>query len=609
MNELKFIDSILDYLDIEGKMLFDVGAHFGGFSKPFAEKNWQIHAFEPDPENRVKLEAWAHKFPALMINPNAVADKPATGAKFFKSAESTGISSLSAFTDGHFEGPLVNIVTLEDYCLGHSIEDIDLLKVDTEGHDLFVLKGFPWEKIRPKVIMTEFENKKTIPLGYRYEDMAQYLMAQGYTVFVSEWKPIVRYGIQHDWNRCFMYPGALETEDAWGNFIALRNDFNRNIFWYGMADLLCITNQVPNRREQIFQTKNEQPEKKVDLNFNHNEMVKVLNDKMAEVERILFNLEEHNRKKIGKTMNHCNHKKNNNNVNGLLSHFPEIYKLLPYEILKYFPAGLCLDVGAAAGYSTKRMLSANSECKVMAFEPFEGNLPHLKNVLDGIKGWELVSKAASNFSGKGGFFVSSTVKGTEENWQGLIGYSSIGRLVPLEKIKSYDSDLTSIVDVCCIDEYVTEHVLFMKMDVQGAEFEVLQGAKETIENYGISLIFTEFSGDIRMLELIRDLGYVIFDTKYLFIPLVENVIPESFGMFDYEPLHLSTGKTAIEGFIPSRPQGFSELCDFMKKMQNGLGHFQTDLCCVHSSFLPLFLNVLSVASKEVGCSQSSSSAA
>jgi len=235
-------------------------------------------------------------------------------------------------------------------------------------------------------------------------------------------------------------------------------------------------------------------------------------------------------------------------------------------------------------------------------------LPHLKNVLGGIEGWELVSKAASNFSGKGCFYVSSTVKGTEENWQGLVGYSSIGRLVPIEKIKSYDSDLTSAVDVCCIDEYVTEHVLLIKMDVQGAEFEVLQGAKETIENHGISLIFTEFSGDIRMLEFIRDLGYVIFDTKYLFIPLVENVIPESFGMVDYEPLHLSTGKTAIEGFIPSRPQGFPELCDFMKKIQNGLGHFQTDLFCVHSSFLPLFLNALSAAYKDVECSQPSSRA-
>ncbi len=606
MNELKFIESILDYLNIEGKILFDVGAHFGSFSKPFAEKNWKIHAFEPDPDNRVKLETWAHEFPGLMINPNAVADKPAAGAKFFKSDESTGISSLSSFTDGHFEGPLVDIITLKEYCLGHLIEDIDLLKVDTEGHDLFVLKGFPWEKIKPKVVMTEFENKKTVPLGYRYEDLAQYLVAQGYSVFVSEWKPIVRYGIQHDWNRCFMYPGPLETEDAWGNFIALRNDFNRNVFWYGIADVLCVADQVSHRREQIIQARNEQFEKKDELNFNHKEMVLALNDKMAEVERILLNLEKNNEGKIGKTMNNCNHTKNSNNVNGLLAHFKEIYKLLPYEILSYFSAGLCLDVGAAAGFSTKRMLSANAECKVLAFEPFDGNLPHLKHALSDIEGWQLVSKAVSNFSGKGGFFVSSTVKGTEKNWQGLIGYSSIGHLIPFEKIGRYDSERTSTVDVCCIDEYVTEHVLFMKMDVQGAEFEVLQGAKQTIKNHGISVIYVEFSGDIRVLEIISDLGYLIFDTKYLLIPQVENVMPESLGMLENQPLHLSTGKTALEGFIPSRPQGFSELCDFMKKIHNEVGFFQTDLYCVHSSFLPSFLNALSAAYKDVECSQSSS---
>ena len=304
-------------------------------------------------------------------------------------------------------------------------------------------------------------------------------------------------------------------------------------------------------------------------------------------------------------MDNLNNTKNSNHVNCLLSHFSEIYDLLPYEILKCFPEGLCLDVGAAAGFSTKRMLLANPKCKVIAFEPFEGNLPHLKNVLSEIEGWSLVPKAVSNFSGKGGFFVSSTVKGTEKNWQRLIGYSSIGHLIPLEKIGRYESERTSTVDVCCIDEYVTEHVLFMKMDVQGAEFEVLQGAKETIKNHGISVIYVEFSGDLRVLEFISELGYVIFDAKYLLIPLAENVMPESLGMLEYEPVHLSTGKTAMEGFISGRPQAFSELCDFMKKIHNDVGFFQTDLYCVHSSFLPSFLNALSVAYKDVECFQPS----
>jgi len=293
VDELKFIQFILENLSIEGKILFDVGAHFGSFLEPFAKERWQIDAFERDSENREKLETWAYEFPTIKINSHAVADKPSMGVRFFKSHESTGISSLSSFTHGHFEGPLVDVITLKDYCSDHSILDIDLLKIDTEGHDFFVLKGFPWEKIKPKVIMAEFENNKTIPLGYRYEDMAEYLVQQGYSVFVSEWKPIVRYGIKHDWSRCFMYPGRLETEDAWGNVIALRKDFNLNNFWFGLAGLLRSQEQVILNRDRIIHGSIEQSDQKGDWNTNHKEMVLALNNKMSEVERILGDLENY----------------------------------------------------------------------------------------------------------------------------------------------------------------------------------------------------------------------------------------------------------------------------------------------------------------------------
>ncbi len=623
MDELKFIQSLLKNLNIKRKMLFDVGAHFGTFSQPFAREGWQVHAFEPDPENRAKFEVWAHQFSGIQISSNAVADKPQMGAKFFKSHESTGISSLNSFTENHFEGSLVDVITLADYCLKNSIEDIDLLKIDTEGHDLFVLKGFPWKKIRPKVIMSEFENKKTISLGYCYEDMGHYLMNQGYSVFVSEWKPIVRYGIEHDWNRCFMYPGSLETENAWGNFIALRNDFNPNLFWYSIVDYLSFQGQVPLYEEKKNQFRDEERGKRDDLNLSREEMIVLLNDKMAEVQRILGVLENQvqmgnqeqqdlgaiDSGRIGiyqdqQASKHIQRSQCNDSslVNCLISHFPKIYDLLPYKILKWFLQGLCLDVGAAAGFTTKQILSANPECKVIAFEPFKGNWPHLKNVLGEVHGWKLVAKAVSNFSGKGGFYVSSRVVGTEENWQGLAGYSSIGHLVPLEEVENYNSCDASIVDVCRIDDYVSDPVLFMKMDVQGAEFEVLQGANQTIKDYGISIIYIEFSGDLKVLEHIRDLGYVIFDTKYLLIPQVGNVVPETFGMLEYEHLHLSTGKIAMEGFIPSRPPDFLGLCDFMKKIQKEVGFFQTDLFCVHSSFLPAFLDGLSRAYMSVECS-------
>ncbi len=294
MNELQFIQSMLKYLDCQSKVLVDVGAHFGSFAKPFAQEGWQIHAFEPDAENRARFEAWANTFPELVINPQAVSDRPFKQAKFYKSHESTGISSLSSFTKGHFEGPAVDVVTLKDYCLVQTIQDIAVLKIDTEGHDLFVLKGFPWERIKPMIIMAEFEDRKTIPLGYQFEDMAQYVMDQGYAVLVSEWRPIVRYGIRHHWNRCFLYPGALETEEAWGNLIALRNDASHNIFWFSMSDQLSVQDQSDVRKEQAILDQKCQADEKDDQNLSPQEMVLALNLKMAEVKRILSELENYN---------------------------------------------------------------------------------------------------------------------------------------------------------------------------------------------------------------------------------------------------------------------------------------------------------------------------
>src|SRR5690606_7034311 len=47
---------------------------------------------------------------------------------------------------------------------------------------------------------------------------------QGYSVYVSEWHPIVRYGIAHDWRRLVRYSPQLDVSTTWGNVIGFRED-------------------------------------------------------------------------------------------------------------------------------------------------------------------------------------------------------------------------------------------------------------------------------------------------------------------------------------------------------------------------------------------------
>ena len=91
-----------------------------------------------------------------------------TGEKvpFYVSEESTGISGLSAFRDSHVAIGHVETVALRDVA---DIDRVDLLKIDTEGYEKFVLEGFPWERLRPSVVVAEFEDAKTKPLGYDTE--------------------------------------------------------------------------------------------------------------------------------------------------------------------------------------------------------------------------------------------------------------------------------------------------------------------------------------------------------------------------------------------------------------------------------------------------------
>lgn len=205
-------------------VMFDIGAHVGSSAAYFHQLGWTIFCFEPDPENRRKLTAAFRGKEGVSIDPRAVSDKTASEVSFFSSPESTGISGLSAFRDTHAESARVDVTTIAEIAKERGVTGVDFLKIDVEGFDFSVLRGVPWDRLKPDVIECEFEDAKTIPLGHGWRDMAQFLQDKGYAVYVSEWHPIVRYGIAHDWRRVFRFGDDDIATDAWGNLLAFRDD-------------------------------------------------------------------------------------------------------------------------------------------------------------------------------------------------------------------------------------------------------------------------------------------------------------------------------------------------------------------------------------------------
>lgn len=201
--------------------IVDVGAHFGESFGPYLDMGWNVIAFEPDPQNRAQLIRNTD-VRRLMLYDCAIGDHECDELPFFSSPESDGISSLSAFRESHREVTRVRLTTLSRVLEDAGVQRVDFLKIDVEGHDLFVLRGFPWNRMKPDVILCEFEDFKTTPLGYKHGDMAEFLVAQGYDVYLSEWFPIVRYGVTHRWRSLRRYPCKLEDPGGHGNLVGLR---------------------------------------------------------------------------------------------------------------------------------------------------------------------------------------------------------------------------------------------------------------------------------------------------------------------------------------------------------------------------------------------------
>lgn len=194
-------------------VMYDVGAMRGGSSQRFYHQGWEVHAFEPDPGHAMALRGTG-----VIVNQVAVMEYSARKAMYFTSPESQGIGTLTPWLDSHTHAGVVKVISLKDYILDQCNPLPDFLKVDAEGHDLDVLKGYPWMHGRPKVVMCEYDHRKE-DNNLEIMDMLDKL---GYTLIRSEYAPVQKYGQPH---RFIRYQGARNAPSVplgWGNIIGIR---------------------------------------------------------------------------------------------------------------------------------------------------------------------------------------------------------------------------------------------------------------------------------------------------------------------------------------------------------------------------------------------------
>jgi len=124
-------------------LFFDVGANVGQtvaeFRKVFTGS--RIHAFEPFAGPRTALTAATQADPLVTVVPLAMGS--AQGTVRVRPNAVSEMSSLVQQSGDHDapDSELIQVDTVDRYCEMHDITSLDILKTDTEGYDLEVLRG------------------------------------------------------------------------------------------------------------------------------------------------------------------------------------------------------------------------------------------------------------------------------------------------------------------------------------------------------------------------------------------------------------------------------------------------------------------------------------
>ena len=191
----------------KNSILFDVGAHHGETIQNFM-KNFQydqIHSFEASSinfdilknkiSNKDDKKLFINNFglsdDRKILNINQSKDSASSTlseinplSKYYKKkARILGVSDRSNYVH-KLE---VKLITLDDYIFSKKIEKIDLLKIDTEGHEYYVLKGASNNLSKIKYIYFEHHYDDMLNKGYKFSNINNFLKSNNFKmVFKSK---------------------------------------------------------------------------------------------------------------------------------------------------------------------------------------------------------------------------------------------------------------------------------------------------------------------------------------------------------------------------------------------------------------------------------------
>lgn len=202
--------------DLENKFgiipttVFDVGANYGQtalhYNKIFNEA--EVYSFEPIKKSFLKLESETKHQKKIKCFHLALGEEKKEVEIFLYDESNSQLNSLKVVDDSKINKSLreaIKVDTLNNFVLENNIQIIDLLKIDTEGFELEVLKGAAslLENKQIKAILCEVALSKRNTRNTQLNDVTSFLDKYDY-FFVGLYDTNVNY-----YNQGLAYSNAL----------------------------------------------------------------------------------------------------------------------------------------------------------------------------------------------------------------------------------------------------------------------------------------------------------------------------------------------------------------------------------------------------------------
>jgi len=129
------------------RTIFDVGANAGIYSLAAlaVQPESDVHAFEPTPEiaSRLRETAQLNALERLHVHEIAVSTRSGTATLNRYRGELEANEGMNFISEAQIaaDGEKVQTICLDQFCSDNSIDRVDLLKLDVQGHEYAALMG------------------------------------------------------------------------------------------------------------------------------------------------------------------------------------------------------------------------------------------------------------------------------------------------------------------------------------------------------------------------------------------------------------------------------------------------------------------------------------